>query len=79
MTRLSAYVLVTASVPFDGVGTVTVPVNVGEASGAFASRAVCSPDVLAMESAASAMAVAFQTDVTTPVKFAFVASLPLSF
>lgn len=31
-----------ASVPADGVGTVTVPVNVGDASGAFSARSVSS-------------------------------------
>lgn len=59
----------------------TVPVNVGDARGAFASRAVCNPDVFAIESAASAIAVAFPVDVTTPVKLALVvtvAALPVT-
>lgn len=57
------------------LGIVTVPVNVGEARGAFASRAVCSPDVFAIDSAASAIAVALPVDVTTPVRFAFVVTV----
>lgn len=40
-TRLSAYDLVTASVLLVGVGTVTVPVNVGEAMLAFRLSAFC--------------------------------------
>ena len=51
----------------------TVPVNVGDASGAFESKAVCKPSVLAIDKAASAIAVALPTLVTGPVKFALVA------
>ena len=51
----------------------TVPVNVGEASGAFESKAVCKPLVLAIAKAPSAIAVALPTLVTGPVKFALVA------
>ena len=41
VTMASVYALVEASVLLVGVGTVTVPVNVGEARFAFRSRAVC--------------------------------------
>jgi len=58
------------------VGIVTVPVNVGEARGALASRAVCNPVVFAIDSAASAIAVALPVEVTTPVKLAFVVTFP---
>lgn len=58
---------------------VILPVIVPPARANFASRAVCNPDVLAIERAESAMAVALPTDVTTPVRLALVASLPLSF
>ena len=51
----------------------TVPVNVGEASGAFEYKAVCKPLVLEIDKAASAIAVALPTLVTGPVKFALVA------
>ena len=64
------------------VGAVGVPVRAGEARGALASRAVCSPEVLAIERAVSAIAVALPTLVTTPVKLAFVvtvAALPEMF
>ena len=47
--------------------------NVGDASGAFKSKAVCKPSVLAIAKAASAIDVALPTLVTTPVKFALVA------
>lgn len=53
----------------------TIQVNVGEARGALASRAVCNPDVFAIESAASAIAVAFHVDVTTPVRLALVVTV----
>jgi len=53
-------------------GSTTVPVNVGEARGALSSRAVCNPEVLAIDSAASAIAVAFPVEVTTPVRLALV-------
>jgi len=62
-------VCVVAIVP---VGRVGLPVKVGEARGALASRAVCNPEVLAIDSAASAIAVAFPVEVTTPVRLAFV-------
>lgn len=42
----------------------------------FPSNAVCNPDVLAIESAASAIDVAFPTDVTTPVRLALVVTFP---
>ena len=48
--------------------------------GDLASKAVCSPDVLAIDNAASAIAVALPTDVTGPVRFALVvtvAALPV--
>ena len=51
----------------------TVPVNVGEAKGAFRSNADCKPLVLEIDKAPSAIAVAFPTLVTGPVKFALVA------
>ena len=40
-TAVSTYNFVAASVLFVGVGTVTVPVKVGDARFAFRSRAVC--------------------------------------
>ena len=46
--------------------------NVGEARGAFRSNAACSPEVLAIDKVVSAIAVAFPTDVTTPVRLALV-------
>ena len=61
-------------------GDVTVPVNVGEARGAFASRAVCNPDVFAIERAESAIAVALPVLVTGQVRLALVvtvAALPV--
>jgi len=57
------------------VGAVGVPVRAGEARGALASSAVCSPEVLAIERAVSAIAVALPTLVTTPVKLAFVVTV----
>ena len=66
--------------PAVAVGAKGVPVNVGDAKGAFASKAVCKPLVLAIDNAPSAIAVALPTLVTTPVKFAFVvtvAALPV--
>ena len=53
-----------------------MPVKVGEASGAFRSRADCRPEVLAIDSALSAIAVAFPVEVTIPVKLALVVTLP---
>ena len=53
----------------------TVPVNIGEASGAFKSKAVCKPLVLAIDKAPSAIAVALPTLVTGPVKFALVVTV----
>jgi len=41
----------------------------------FPSRAVCRPEVLAIERALSAIAVAFPTDVTTPVRLALVVTV----
>ena len=67
-------------VPEVAVGAKGVPVNVGLARGAFASKAVCKPLVLAIDNAPSAIAVALPTLVTTPVKFALVvtvAALPV--
>ena len=49
--------------------------RVGEANGAFKSNAACNPDVFAIDTAASAIAVTFPVDVTTPVRFAFVVTL----
>ena len=57
------------------VGIITVPVNVGEVIGALASNAICKPLVLAIDNAASAIAVAFPVLVTTPVKFALVTTV----
>ena len=68
-------VCVVAIVP---VGRVGLPVKVGEARGALASRAVCNPEVLAIDSAASAIAVAFPVEVTTPVRLAFVVTVVAS-
>ena len=71
-----------AGVPRAGVmracplGSTTVPVKVGEARAALASSAVCNPVVLAIDSAASAIAVALPVEVTTPVRFAFVVTFP---
>lgn len=45
------------------------------ANNALASNAVCNPDVLAIDKAASAMAVALPVDVTGPVKLAFVVTV----
>jgi hypothetical protein len=50
----------------------TVPVKVGEAKGAFKSNVDCKPSVLAIDKTPSAIAVAFPTLVTGPVKFALV-------
>jgi hypothetical protein len=57
-----------------------LPVRAGDANGAFASKALCNPLVLAIDKAASAIAVAFPVDVTIPVKLALVvtvAALPV--
>jgi len=59
----------------EAVGAVGVPVSAGESRGALASRAACSPEVLAIDSAASPIAVAFPTEVTTPVRLALVVTV----
>jgi len=67
-------------VPEVAVGARGIPVSVGDAKGAFASKAVCKPLVLAIDNAPSAISVALPTLVTTPVKFALVvtvAALPV--
>ena len=71
---LASVVLSTLARPtIDLVIPPTVPVNVGLLIGAFKSKAVCNPLVLAIDKAPSAIAVALPTLVTTPVKFALVA------
>jgi len=53
-----------------------VPVRLGEAKGDFKSSAACRPEVLPMDKAASAIAVALPVDVTTPVRLALVVTDP---
>ena len=78
----STYSFVTASVLFTGAGTVTVPVNVGEASGAFSPNAVVMPeayDASSLMAAANSLSVSNAPgappikSVTAPVTKAVVA------
>lgn len=55
---------------------VRLPDMVPPVKASFASKAVCNPDVFAIERAESAIAVVFPVEVTTHVKFALVVTVP---